>query len=80
MLSDTEYYQSEGVDRNQEFAEEIRRNVNEMESNKYINNKEKNYLLQDLDNPRTSIFYGLPKIHKLFNTIPLMRPIVSCYL
>ena len=70
----------EQVDRNKEFAEYIRINVEEMERKKYITGKEKNFLLEDLDNPRTSVFYGLPKIHKSFTTIPLMRPIVSGYL
>ena len=48
-----------------------------MHQQKYIHDKEYKYLTQDLEEPRTPIFYGLPKIHKIYETIPPMRPIVS---
>ena len=79
MLHDTEFYQTEPTDKNKEFADNIKRNVEDLEKKKYITDKEKKFLLDDLDEPRTPIFYGLPKIHKLFTKIPPMRPIVSGY-
>ena len=48
-------------------------------ANKYISNKEYKFLMENLDEPRTPIFYGLPKIHKSFDKIPPFRPIVSGY-
>ena len=35
------------------------------------------FITADLPEPRTPIFYGLPKIHKHFKTFPPLRPIVS---
>ena len=43
----------------------------------YISKKEKKFLTDDLSKPRMPIIYGLPKIHKLFDKLPSMRPIVS---
>jgi hypothetical protein len=41
----------------------------------HLSEKEANYLInQECKTPR---FYGLPKIHKLFDSIPTFRPIVS---
>ena len=75
MLNDTEFYQKEDGDRNEELTKEIRAKIDEMSH--HITNKERKYLEEDLDKPRTPLFYGLPKIHKTFVTIPPMRPIVS---
>ena len=47
--------------------------------NKFISNKEYKFLIAYLKFPRTPIFYGLPKIHKLFKNFPPLRPIVSGY-
>ena len=77
LLKDDEYYKEENTDRSKEFANEIKGNIEEM--NDLLTNKEKKFLLEDLDNPRTPVFYGLPKIHKIFDKIPPMRPIVSGY-
>ena len=42
-----------------------------------ITEKEVKFITDDLSNPRTPIFYGLPKIHKIFQKFPPLRPIVS---
>ena len=44
----------------------------------YITSKEK-FLTDDLNEPHTPVLYGLPKIHKIFERIPKMRPIVAGY-
>ena len=46
MLSDTEFYKKESYDRNKEFAEKIRDNVNN--TNDYITDKEKKFILKIL--------------------------------
>ena len=46
---------------------------------KLIDKKEFQLLTEHLDEPRLSIFYGLPKIHKTFSDFPPLRPIVSAY-
>ena len=43
----------------------------------YITKYEYNYLAENLENPRTPLFCGLPKIHKIFTPFPPLRPIVS---
>ena len=48
-----------------------------MLKNNYITKQEYNCLTENLDNPRTHLFYGLPKIHKIFDLFPPLRPIVS---
>ena len=75
MLEDEEFYQAEKGDRNEEFSKEIKKRLDEL--SEYISDKEKRYLEEDLIKPRTPLFYGLPKIHKVFTNVPPMRPIVS---
>ena len=48
-----------------------------MLTNNYITKQEYNYLAENLENPRTPLFYGLPKVHKIFDSFPPLRPIVS---
>ena len=75
MLEDEEYYKKENKDMTAKYSEEIREKVAQLDE--YITKKERKYLVDDLDQPRTPVFYGLPKIHKLFDKLPPMRPIVS---
>ena len=46
----------------------------DMLNNKYITNPEYRYVTENLENTQTSLFYGLPKIHKIFNSFPSLRP------
>ena len=48
-----------------------------MLAKKLISKKESLLLTENLQQPRMSIFYGLPKIHKKFELFPPLRPIVS---
>ena len=75
MLEDKEFYEVVEEDSNINTVKEIRNNLEKL--GEYITDKEKKYIEEDLDNPRIPVFYGLPKIHKLFTNIPPMRPIVS---
>ena len=50
-----------------------------MLNNKLVDKKEFQLLTEHLEEPRMSIFYGLPKIHKKFADFPPLRPIVSGY-
>ena len=76
MLTDKEFYQEEN-DKTAEYAAEIKQYIQDLGD--LVSKKERKFLLDDLEKPRTPVFYGLPKIHKQFKTLPPMRPIVSGY-
>ena len=48
-----------------------------MLKNNYTTKQEYNYLSEKLENPRTPLFYGLPKIHKILDLFPSLQLIVS---
>ena len=48
-----------------------------MKDEAVISDGEYKLLTEHLDTGETPIFYGLPKIHKQFETFPPLRPIVS---
>ena len=48
-----------------------------MLKNNYIAKREYNYLTENLKNPRKPLFYGLSKIHKIFDLFSPLRPTVS---
>ena len=75
ILRDEEFYQREESDKKKEFIAEIKECIDELSN--HITDKEARYLGDDLVKPRTPLFYGLPKIHKVFEHLPPMRPIVS---
>ena len=77
QLDDKQFYQQLKEDCTDDIKELIKDDIENMHQQKYIHDKEYKYLTQDLEKPRTPIFYGLPKIHKIYETIPPMRPIVS---
>ena len=61
---------------------EIRRSLEEIiaafkEEIKHLNKHLYNYLLPTRRNNQTPKFYGIPKIHKKFNQLPPMSPIVA---
>ena len=76
-LSNTEFYEKLENDPNGEYAELVNKKAEEMKSGKLITEKEAKFITADLADPRTPIFYGLPKIHKNFKEFPPLRPIVS---
>ena len=42
----------------------------------YITNQQCSYLAKNLENPQTPLFYGLPKIHKIFDSFPPLQPLI----
>ena len=48
-----------------------------MTNKEYLSNNENKFLSENLKSPRMPIFYGLSKIHKIFDKFPPLRPIVS---
>ena len=58
------------------YTEEVKQKI-DMLKNNYITKQEYNYLAENLENPRTPLFYGLPKIHKIFDSFPPLPPIAS---
>ena len=76
-LSNEEFYTKLTEDPNIEYATEIGKVVNKLKEENLISDNELKFLTENLDSPRTPIFYGLPKIHKLFSKFPPLRPIVS---
>ena len=59
------------------YTDEVKQKVDDMLKNNYITKQEYNYLTENLENPRTPLFYGLPKIHKIFDLFPPLRPLFS---
>jgi len=79
QLNDTEFYEKITNDPTKNYCEHLQNEFQDMKTKELITEKEYKYLTEHLENPRLSIFYGLPKIHKLFQTFPPLRPIVSNY-
>ena len=77
QLCNTSFYQKLDNDPNMEYASEVRHQADEMKQKNLISNNEHKFLTEHLDTGETPIFYGLPKIHKLFERFPPLRPIVS---
>lgn len=77
QLQNETFYQVLEHDPTQNICQEIKHELNEMITNEQINRKEYKFLSKNLEQPRTPIFYGLPKIHKTFFTSPPLRPIIS---
>ena len=77
QLENDEFYVKISNGPTNEISEEIGEEIKSLKENKLINNNEFNLLSEFLTRSRTGIFYGLPKIHKSFDTFPPLRPIVS---
>ena len=76
-LSDRKFYEELAEDPNVHYAKEVRQEATKMKDDKSISAKEFDFITSQLDDPKTPIFYGLPKIHKIFSKFPPLRPIVS---
>ena len=77
QLNDTNFYKPLQNDPTNHLKDVITDEINNMHDQKIISENEYKYLNEDLQKPRTPVFYGLPKIHKVFKKIPPMRPIIS---
>ena len=78
-LASGHFYEKLTSNPNGDYADTIKNEIDDMHKNKFISNNEYKFLTAYLKFPRTPIFYGLPKIHKLFKNFPPLRPIVSGY-
>ena len=76
-LSDGCFYRKLEEDPNASYAEEVNLQAKKLLDNSMITEKEFKFVTKDTEEPRTPIFYGLPKVHKLFKVFPPLRPIVS---
>ena len=76
LLNNREVYEKLDANSTLIYAKEIRQK-NDLLKNNYITKQEYNHSSENLDNPRTHLFYGLPKIHKIFDLFSPLPPIVS---
>ena len=65
LLNDRECYEKLDANPTLIYAEEVKQKIDDMLKNNYIRKEEYNYLAENLENPRTPLFYGIPKINKL---------------
>lgn len=77
QLSNDSFYQKLDSDPNKDYTTEVLQQVTQMKEEAVISDDEYKLLTEYLDTEETPIFYGLPKIHKQFETFPPLRPIVS---
>ena len=79
LLTDREFYEKLDANPTLIYTEKIKQKIDDMLKNNYIIKQEYNYLAENLENPRTPLFYGLLKMHKIFDSFPPLRPIVSSF-
>ena len=77
QLKNPEFYTKIDTDPTEEIVDEIKTEVSNMLDKNLISKKESHQLTESFEKPRMAIFYGLPKIHKVFQDFPPLRPIVS---
>ena len=77
LLNDREFYKKFDANPRLIYIEEVKQKNDDILKNNYITKQEYNYLTENLENPQTPLFYGLPKIHKIFDSFPPLRHIVS---
>ena len=73
-LSDPNFYEELPSDPNPEYQDTIDETIDDLLSEEIITDSEAE---QMKEGTRTPIFYGLPKIHKDFDSFPPLRPICS---
>ena len=76
-LGDKSFYSLLDEDPNKAYAEEVNAQATRLVDDNMISEEEFRFITKDGEDPRTPIFYGLPKIHKVFKSFPPLRPIVS---
>ena len=70
LLNDREFYEKLDANPTLIYTKEVKQKIDDMLKNNYIMKQEHNYLAENLEYPRTPLFYGLPKIHKIFDSFP----------
>ena len=66
QLNNNEFYVKLDHDPTTNIVNEINTEIRSMLDKKHIDKKESQLLSEHLSRPRMSLFYGLPKIHKVF--------------
>ena len=59
------------------YTEEVKQKIDDTLINNYTTKQGYKYLTKNLENPRIPLFYGLPKLHKIFDLFPPLQPIAS---
>ena len=59
------------------YTEEVKQKIDDTLKNNYTTKQGYKYLTKNLENPRIPLFYGLPKLHKIFDLFPPLQPIAS---
>ena len=73
-LSNTTFYEEIPTDPTAQYHDNVTKIANEMFDDGLINEFERETISRGT---RTPLFYGLPKIHKIFDVFPALRPICS---
>lgn len=73
-LSNADFYEELPSDPTAKYQDDVAHVANEMFHEGLINDFEKDTITKG---SRTPLFYGLPKIHKVFSIFPALRPICS---
>ena len=74
VLEDPEFYEEMKEDPNPGYQEKVKQAADELQDQGLINSFENETISKG---SRSPLFYGLPKIHKVFNIFPALRPICS---
>ena len=73
-LADPNFYEELPSDPNPDYRAKIDQKIDELLSSELINDFEASKLKSGCHTPQ---FYGLPKLHKEYDTFPPLRPICS---
>ena len=77
FLNDREFNEKLDPNPTLNYTEKVKQKIDDMLKNNCITKQEYNCLTENLENLRIPLFYGLPKIHKIFDSFPPLRPIDS---
>ena len=67
LFNNKELYEKLDANPKLSYAEKGKQKIDDILKHKYITDQEYTYLAENLESPRTTLFYGLPKIHKIIN-------------
>ena len=77
LLNDREFYEKLDANPMLIYTTEVKQKIDDMLKTSYITKQEYNYLTENLEIPRIPLFYGLPKLHKIFDLFPPLQPTAS---
>ena len=77
LLNDREFYEKLDANPTLIYTKEVKQKIDDM-LKKWLHNEAGIQLFnENLENPGTPLFYGIPKIHKIFDLFPPLQPIIS---